>query len=375
MADKEERASHGELARLVRAAQGGDRDAFEKLYGLTAQIQYFSLLGKVGPEAAPDILQDLYLIAWENLPKVKPRAFVAYLNATARNLCRDYFKRQGGTRAPSPVDDEALEAVAHERSGAAAEAANPETVVGARDEQARLARALRDDLDDRERDAVLLRYCQNLKLYEVADALGVSQATAKRTLASALDKLRAKLGVLPVGAALGDALTAAMESTPAPTLSTSLLGPSAPGTARPDGPSRAWGIAAIAITLAAVLFAFAVPREVLPSGDSIPSAQPEPVSETIDDKGPSLVENRIEGDITVFVLSDDSSVVEAWCVSGDGRRAEAQEGSSFGAMRGEWRFLLDSGTWELHAMDGAGNESMGTLQVDITPDAFGRDDS
>ena len=85
-----EAGSSGEyisLARLVRRAQAGERGAFDELYARTAQVQYFALVGKVGREAADDLLQELYLIAWENIASVRPRSFVGYLNATARNLC------------------------------------------------------------------------------------------------------------------------------------------------------------------------------------------------------------------------------------------------------------------------------------------------
>lgn len=63
MAKEGEHGDHEQLARLVRRAQGGDRGAFDELYARTAQLQYFAILGKVGPDAAPDLLQELYLIA------------------------------------------------------------------------------------------------------------------------------------------------------------------------------------------------------------------------------------------------------------------------------------------------------------------------
>ena len=368
MAKEGERGDHEQLARLVRRAQGGDRGAFDELYACTAQLQYFAILGKVGPDAAPDLLQELYLIAWRNLARVKPKAFVGYLNATARNLCRDYFKRQGGTKAPAPVEDAALESVAHGRGAAARSAAtDPASAVADADERARLSRALREDLNDRERDVVLMRYYQNMKLDEIAQETGLSLATVKRAIASALEKLRARLGVLPVGAVLGEAVVAAVEESPAPGLD--LRAAEAQEAIRPrrEGAVRALGLAAMAVAAAAVAFAAFLPRQELLPEEPIPAA---PAESARDAEGPVLADRYAEGDVTVLCLADPSGVAEAWCIGEDGMRLEPMGRPSSSAAEGEWRFTLHSGTWELHAVDTLGNESAGTLAADIVEDAF-----
>ncbi len=372
MADGCGRASHRELARLVRRAQAGDRAAFDELYAQTAQIQYFAILGKVGPDAAPDILQELYLIAWKNLAEVRPQAFVGYLNGVARNLCRDHFKRQGGTKAPAPVDDEALEAAAHERGAVADEAvADPGAVVSSRDERARLARALREELDDRERDAVLLRYYQGMKLAEVAEELEVSRATAKRIIASALEKLRAKLGLLPVSAALGPAVAAAVEASPAPGVTLGRVGDgNVSEPRRHEWLTRTCGAAALAVAVGAAGFALFAPRAVPVPDEPVPQAEPDTFEAPADTSGPVLAESFTEGATTVFVLRDESGVASAWCIGEDGERVEPKSRPAGDAIEGEWRFSLTSGAWELHAVDALGNESSGTLSADITPDAF-----
>ncbi len=55
---------------------------------------------------------------------------------------------------------------------------------------------LLDGLTPRERLAVLLRFHEDLKLADVAQAMGCRVGTVKATLHSALTKLRAQLGVL-----------------------------------------------------------------------------------------------------------------------------------------------------------------------------------
>lgn len=369
MAREGERSDHGELARLVRRAQRGDSAAFEALYARTAQLQYFVILGKVGPDAAPDLLQELYLIAWRNLANVKPKAFVGYLNATARNLCRDYFKRQGGTKAPAPVEDAALESVAHGRGAEARSAAtDPASLVVGADERARLARALREDLEDRERDVVLMRYYQNMKLGEIAQQTGLSRATVKRAIASALDKLRARLGVLPVGVALGDVVAAAVDELPVPEFRRRAFEAREGAWPRREGAVRALGLAAMVVAAAAVLFAVFLPREEPVVDDPAPLEAPSAAAG--DTEGPVLADRHAEGDVMVLRLADPSGVAEAWCIGENGERRMPVARPASDATEGEWRFALDSGVWELHATDALGNESAGMLTADIVPDAF-----
>lgn len=104
---------------------------------------------------------------------------------------------------------------------------------------------------------MVLRYYQRLKLADVAAALDVSQATAKRIIARALDKLRAKLGFLPMGATLSQAMTAAVESSRAPG-ATLRAGRAVPATSTTERVIAGAAVAA-AVTLAFVGFAAVSP--------------------------------------------------------------------------------------------------------------------
>lgn len=142
------------LAHLVAQAQTGDRNAFEEAYRLTAQAQFFSIAAKTNAEVAPDLLQEVYLTAWKNIAKIRPRSFVGYLNTVTHNVCLRHYERTSRPREiPAPADD--LEAAErNEKHEARAEhTADPAIITNTRDEQALLARALREVLDDRERDA------------------------------------------------------------------------------------------------------------------------------------------------------------------------------------------------------------------------------
>lgn len=87
-------ASYDELADLTRQAQAGHAGAFRALYDKTAPILRLTIAGKVGFAEAEDILQEVYLVAWRNMDKIDPQSVVAYLNATARNLCSNHQRCQ-----------------------------------------------------------------------------------------------------------------------------------------------------------------------------------------------------------------------------------------------------------------------------------------
>lgn len=213
-----------------------------------------------------------------------------------------------------------------------------------------------------------MRYYQNMKLDEIAQETGLSLATVKRAIASALEKLRARLGVLPIGAVLGEAVAAAVDESPASGLD--LRAGEAQEAIRPrrEGAVRALGLAAMAVAAAAVAFAAFLPRQEPLPEESIPSSAP---AESVRDaEGPVLADRYAEGDVTVLRLADPSGVAEAWCIGEDGTRLEPMGRPSSSAAEGEWRFTLHSGTWELHAVDTLGNESAGTLTADIVADAF-----
>ena len=392
-------AEYVSLARLVRRAQAGDRGAFDELYRRTAQMQYFVIVGKVGREAAGDILQELYLIAWENIAAVRPRAFVGYLNATARHLCLRHFQRRGTSQEPAPAEDRVLEETGLERGGVAADGAavaDPAVVVAHSDERARLARALREELGDDEREAVLMRYYQRMRLDEIAASLKVSRATVKRRLASALDKLREKVAMLPEGAALAALLARAVEDPPAPeVLDRGVLGDGAGRDGAKEPRERRWvtravGLAAVAVAVGAVAFAAVLPRPEVVAEDGAPLAAPVEAPE--DTVPPVLEESRTEGDATVLRFADDSGTAEVYCTAPDGTRYEAElvtaseaptedasdrapdqvpgPASSPAAVRSTWRLSLPNGGYTLVAADACGNRLEAELTVAIPPDLF-----
>lgn len=403
---------HRQLAILVRRAQEGDRAAFEKLYAATAQAQYFTMVGKVGADAAADLLQELYAIVWKNIDNIHPDAIIGYLNATTRHLCLRHIDRRSSPHAPVPYSDEYLEdtQTGHEPLFGAASTADPAIGASDRDQAAQLAAALHSELDDQEREAVMLRYYQRLKLADVAAALGVSQATVKRVIARALDKLRAKLGFLPMGAALSQAMASAVESSHAPGAALR-AGHARPATSVAERAVAGAAMAA-AVALAFVGFAAVNPRpEAVISEEPLPAAFPEAeASRNADTQGPQLLETIVEGTTTILRIEDASGVASVACIAEDGtvfapettaeatgadaadtaERTGSTGDTDAGADAGapgadaantraphspsptvsEWRFSLPAGTYELRATDVRGNTSTGTITVNLPEDPF-----
>lgn len=354
------------LADLVVRAQAGDRAAFEELYRRTAQAQYFTIVGRVGEGPAADILQEVYLVAWKNRAKIRPRAVLGYLSATARNLCLQHFQERS-RMADAPATDEGVGASADDREqlvaqGGQAEAADPARAYDAAERRGRLARALREDLTDRERDAVLMRYYLDMKVGEIAEALDVSRNTVRNLINSALATLRRKVGFLPVGAGLSAALADAVELHPAPGAS---LRPRASRLL--DGGTRA--VAAVTVLVAAGVLGFAatwqppVPERVV--DEPVPLTEPTPADAT----APELVSTDVVDGLLVLGVRDDSEVREVLCAGADGAVHEPVrvDRESERAPEGTWWFSVPSGTYEVRLTDGAGNEAAGTVTADVPP--------
>lgn len=363
------------LARLVEESQNGNREAFEELYRRTAQAQFYLMAHRVGYEAANDLLQELYLIAWRNIRKIRPFAVLGYLGSVGRNLCRRHVEHAAAAQRSVPLDVDALEASGSDDEAAAAlhdTNADPAHLVTAADEHVRLARALREELTDFERTCVVMRYYQGAKIDEIAEAVDSSRNTVKRTLSRALMTLRTKMSLAPWGAlGLSGALPQVVEKR---------MAAGARALERPSGrwslATGAVGLAAVGVTAGAIAFAMLAPMPpASPAGDVEPVTIEEarvPASQTAgtDTEPPVLKSVTVEGNTTVLRLLDASGVRDVRCTSSDGtvHRAVSHEADPGNSSSSLWRFDLSTGTYEAWAVDVSGNEATGEIAVEIYPD-------
>jgi RNA polymerase sigma-70 factor, ECF subfamily len=83
-----------EDARLVRHAQGGDASAFARLYERYARIVHGLLLSRVPYGEVEDLVQEIFLSAWQRLDSLRdPAAFGGWLGTIARNRATDALRR------------------------------------------------------------------------------------------------------------------------------------------------------------------------------------------------------------------------------------------------------------------------------------------
>ena len=79
---------------LVVAAQGGDREAFGRLYERFGPMVHGVLLARVPYGEVDDLVQEVFLAAFQRLSTLRaPGAFGAWLAAIARNRAVDYHRR------------------------------------------------------------------------------------------------------------------------------------------------------------------------------------------------------------------------------------------------------------------------------------------
>ena len=183
-------------ASLIRAAQHGDRVAFEELVRHYDQAVLRLALHLTGDEhEAQDVYQDAFLKAYRNIGNFRFEcSFYTWIYRIVTNLCLDQLRKKQVRKEESPVATtesgeafDLLEQVADVRSGA-----NPERDLMRRELGAMIGRAL-NKLTPRERMVFEMKHYQGLKLRTIGEMLNTTEETAKNTLFRATQKLRGTL--------------------------------------------------------------------------------------------------------------------------------------------------------------------------------------
>lgn len=171
------------MANLVSRAQRNDSDAFAELYALTYNKVYnYSRQYLRDDFLAQDAMQEVYILALKNIKKLNdPKLFIAWLNRISFNVCYDISKRLADKQVSAP---ETFEIIQDENIGS-----NPEANYQKKDENARLTQAL-DMLPFQEKQVLVMRYYNNMKLEEIASAMDISRSSVKRYIAAGQKKLK-----------------------------------------------------------------------------------------------------------------------------------------------------------------------------------------
>lgn len=172
------RSVQGSRSSLVVAAREGDKVAFGMLVALESQegyrLSYAVLRNRVDAE---DALQDAFLCAWRQLPRLRdPDRWPAWFRRVLVNSAIEVHRRRGRRATVQPL------------SQAAPPVGDSSARVALQDEVDRLM----DCLEPRDRALIVLRYQQDLDLPAIAAAMGMPVGTAKSRLHRALARMRSQ---------------------------------------------------------------------------------------------------------------------------------------------------------------------------------------
>jgi RNA polymerase sigma-70 factor (ECF subfamily) len=183
---------------LIRAAQTGDRAAFEELVRLYDKAVLRLAMNMLrSPEDARDVYQETFLRVYRNLQKFRfDCSFHTWLYRIATNLCLDQLRRRKVRReeptvlitAEGPLDR--MDSVAEERADG-----DPQRHLYSGQIRKRVREAL-GELTPRERMVFELRHYEGLRLRQIGEVVGTTEEAAKNCLFRATQKMRAALGEL-----------------------------------------------------------------------------------------------------------------------------------------------------------------------------------
>jgi RNA polymerase sigma-70 factor (ECF subfamily) len=183
-------------AAIIRAAQAGDAEAFERLVrSYDQQVLRLAMNLLRNPDDARDVYQETFLRVYRNLSSFRfDCSFSTWLYRIAANLCLDQLRKRRVRRTgPAVVETEEgemdrLEALAESRP-----LGDPQRAALNRELRSGIENAL-NSLTPRERLVFELRHFQGMRLREIGEALGSSEEAAKNCLFRATQKMRQALG-------------------------------------------------------------------------------------------------------------------------------------------------------------------------------------
>ena len=168
-------AAHAsEDAGLVGAARRGDQGAFARLYDRYARVVHGLILARVPRADVDDLVQDVFLAAWNRLDALRdPAAFGGWLATIARNRAMD-FHRRDADHVELPADLPARDAT-HAQA------------------EARAILVIIRSLPEAYRETLVLRLVEGLTGPEIAGRTGLTAASVRVNLHRGMKLLRERL--------------------------------------------------------------------------------------------------------------------------------------------------------------------------------------
>jgi RNA polymerase sigma-70 factor (ECF subfamily) len=176
---------------LVRAARGGDRDAFRTLFERYNRRSYALAYGVLrNQDDALDVVQDAFIKAHEHLDKFEGASgFYTWLYRIVMNLAIDLLRKR---RRASPVELEVLDSGTDDPLLPRLLGGNPGRALLDKEIRARIDAALAE-LSENHRTVLVLRELEGLSYEEIARAMSCSKGTIMSRLFHARRNMQKRL--------------------------------------------------------------------------------------------------------------------------------------------------------------------------------------
>ena len=167
---------------LIEAAKRGDKEAFGVLYEIHLRRIYRFLFFQINDEQeAEDLTEQTFIKAWEKLKSFRIKkggTFSAWLFKIAKNLMLDFFRKKRDVSLLDVPEPKTFD--------------NVEEKIYLDEKSRQLKRAI-DKLPITLRQAVILRYFEELPYEQIAKALGKRKGAVRVIVFRALKALRKEL--------------------------------------------------------------------------------------------------------------------------------------------------------------------------------------
>lgn len=178
--------------RLAKLARNGDRRAFAELVDLYKDKIYhlaYRMLGN--KQEAEDIVQETFLRLYSNLHRYDDtQKFSTWIFRIGTNLCIDRLRKRKLTYS---LDAEVTDGEGNDYYAMmSSDEYTPEKQVIVSETQRHIRKVI-DNMPDKYKSIIVLRYLQDLSLQEISDVLGLPITTIKTRLHRGREYLRKKL--------------------------------------------------------------------------------------------------------------------------------------------------------------------------------------